>query len=302
MTKKAKKELLYYGPPTTYETVRGVILGLSVAAAKSKFTYQLSKSEFAWACQGGFDQIASALGDDVAFFKTDRNPKSIIINGSKEQYQQARSMLVTQGKTLELDNMTLSPRQQEAETCTICWTTAEDPVTLVCGHLYCAECLEELCRSSSSDNGDFSIICRGMNDTCKRVLSLTEIEHYLSSKAFEEVLRVSFSSYIRRRADVYSYCPTPDCGFIYTRTETASTTSTCLNCMAVTCRSCRAQHGSTSCADYMYERDGCEEAFNTYMRENDGKNCPRCTTHIQKVSRETRHRFNNCVITNSLII
>lgn len=133
MTRKANKELIFYGAPAKYEAVQQAVLDLSATAARSTFTYRLNKDEFTWACQGGFEQIASVLGDNVAAFNVAATPKCITINGSKDQYQQARSILQTEGPSMGLDKLTSEPPQHEAE-CSICWTPAEDPVTLVRCH------------------------------------------------------------------------------------------------------------------------------------------------------------------------
>lgn len=276
--KKARKELIYFGPPARYDVVRQAVLDASKGAIKSRFTYRLSDEQYVWTC-ANFDQITSKLGENVAWLNMTSNP-SIAMNGTKDQYQQLRAILEPE--------KTKKKQDREEQMCSTCWTSAEDPVMLVCGHIYCAECLEELCRSSSSDNADFVITCKGASDTCKRHLSLTELEIHLSSKAFEEVLRISFASYIRRRADLYHYCPTPDCGFIYT-TKDAAATSTCLNCTGITCTSCHAQHGSTSCKDYQYQQAGGDAAWNRYKEESGGKDCPKCSSHIEKVSKHVKN-------------
>lgn len=284
MTKKAQKELVYFGLPTKYEKVQQAILDITVA--KSKFIYQLNENEFAWMHWGGFKKLEHTLGADVVTFDTSSTRKSIVVHGTKEQYQQARSFLQTRGGKLAMEEPAPESPKQEGEACSICWTPAEDPVMLVCDHLYCAECLEDLCKSSSSDNSDFSITCKGNGDTCNRIMSLNELETHLSSKTFEDVLRVSFASYIRRRADLYHFCPTPDCGSIYaSHDEDKIITTTCLNCMQVTCTSCHAQHGVTTCVDYKYKKAGGDAAFIQYKEEHGGKDCPKCKTYIEKVSR-----------------
>ncbi|CZT24271.1 uncharacterized protein RCC_09990 [Ramularia collo-cygni] len=192
---KTRKELVFFGPPAKYESVQQAVVDLT--AAKGRFAYQLSPDEFDWLLSGGFSEIVSVLDDIAHINNALPSPKSLVINGTAKQYQQARTIMESLGGNLGMNDLTLnSSVQDDDQNCSTCWTPAENPITLACGHVYCAECLTDLCRSSSSDNADFLITCKGANDTCKRVMPLNELQTHLPSQILDEILRLSFDSYI----------------------------------------------------------------------------------------------------------
>lgn len=163
--------------------------------------------------------------------------------------------------------------------CTICWTTAENPVLTKCGHLHCKECFQNLCTAAKFSRKDFSLICYG----CQVAFGLEELHDILSPKAFEEVLEASFSSHIQRNPGIYKHCPKPDCGGIYRITDKVEYNS-CPKCFTVVCMSCRMSHERETCAEYQYElSDEYQyQATQKLMKELNIKDCPSCGIGIEK--------------------
>ena len=272
---RSKRQLNYFGPSETYKFVQSLIAKYVKMPASSTHVIELRADEFAWACRGGFNDIASGLGKNLVTFDVVPTPKRIVVSGSYAEYQAALKMV--QRKS---DGTSANPEHDGDLDCSICWTTAEDPVTLDCNHVYCLECLQGLCTSADASGADFLIICQGKMGNCKRLLKLDELKLHLSSTVFEEVLEASFASYIRRRPDEYRFCPTPDCGFIYRSTN--NKTHTCARCLEVTCAACNDQHGTMSCADFQDLKSGGVEAFERYKKSMHIKDCPKCKTPIEK--------------------
>ncbi len=161
--------------------------------------------------------------------------------------------------------------------CTICWTEAENPVLTGCNHLYCLDCFEDLCMSNGSTE-EFVIRCQGESGNCKRAFPLQELQEHLSSAAFKGVLEASFASHIRRHPTKFRYCPTPDCGYVY-RASADARMITYPKCLETVCVACHERHGLLTCAEFL----GGARAFRAYKRKRGIKDCPNCTTPIEKV-------------------
>jgi hypothetical protein len=109
---------------------------------------------------------------------------------------------------------------------------------------------------------------------------------HVSSSAFVKVLRSSFEEYIQRRPENFRCCPTPECGFIY-RCATTSGAGlpgyTCPNCFEPLFTSCHAQHGGYTYAEYKDIASGGLKALEKLKRELNIKDCPKCSTPMEKV-------------------
>ncbi|TKA74356.1 hypothetical protein B0A55_05522 [Friedmanniomyces simplex] len=211
---RAKRQLRLFGAPEFCLQAQEQIIKEISAHASSVHAIMLNGKQFGWACRGGFAQISSVLGSDVASFDVVSNPQKIVVPGPERLYRQAVELM----ERAE-DQTFPGPREETNKDCTICWTPADTQVTVACQHLYCLECLESLCTLADSSGSDFAICSQGDMGACKKMLPLQELQDHLSSAALEESLEASFASYIRRRPQQFRYCPTPDCGYIYRTSE-----------------------------------------------------------------------------------
>ncbi|EED13648.1 ariadne RING finger, putative [Talaromyces stipitatus ATCC 10500] len=169
----------------------------------------------------------------------------------------------------------------EKEDCVECWTQAENPNFTRCGHVYCIDCFEGLCTAAGSGEKDFSISCVGDKGQCQVVFSLEELQENVSSKAFEDILEASFASHVQRHPQTFRYCPKPGCDMIY-RTSSTMKLNTCAKCFTMTCTSCHAGHEGKTCAEYKDEISGGYEALRKLKMELGIKDCPKCTTPLEK--------------------
>ena len=213
----------------------------------------------------------------------DKSKRRLKFFGPHQLYDQVRQLLVaivdaeaTAGKENEPTSLA-NPDQD----CTICWTEAENPVLTGCKHLYCLECFEDLCKSGGSADQELVIRCHGGMGKCQNIFSLPELQNRLSSAALEGVLEASFTSYVRCHPQSFRYCPTPDCGYVYRLSDTA-VMQTCPKCLEVICRACHKQHGVLTCAEYKDLSSGGYEVFEKFKREKGIKDCPTCSTAIEK--------------------
>ncbi|EEU44556.1 uncharacterized protein NECHADRAFT_96471 [Fusarium vanettenii 77-13-4] len=163
--------------------------------------------------------------------------------------------------------------------CSVCWTEADSPVRVKCGHVYCQDCFENSCAALSTSG----FLCHGDEGRCEQAVSLQDLHAHLSSVAFEGLLERSFMSTVQRTPHKLRFCPTPDCGYIYRTTESAGT-HTCSNCLQRTCSSCHEPHVEMTCAEYKDIKSGGYAAFEKLKKEVGIKDCPECKTPLEKIS------------------
>lgn len=280
---KLKCQVRLLGPRPECEAARLALIDIIKAdsSVTSTFSIELDAQLLTQAFWGGYRAITSAIGDGKVIVDIVSRPGRLIVVGSEAEYNAARKILEsheTEGKDLVGD-------------CAICWTKAEKPVHTFCGHVYCAECLENLCfAAASSDTG---IICQGDAGECNKLLALKELQVHLQSFTLEEVLETTFKTYVARHPNDLQYCPTPDCGETYrvsTKEENEYDATVindslffkCQKCIETVCTVCRVSHDGMSCADWREHSSGGYEALEEAKKKLGIKNCPRCQTMLEK--------------------
>jgi hypothetical protein len=273
---RRKGELRLYGSPDKCAGAQSAIVKMISAESSTHHIINLKPEEFQWACNGGFHAIVRALGENYAIFDIVSMPKRILITGSEKEYEAALRIV----KKRELKSNVKDTASEED--CAVCLTPAENPVSTKCGHVYCIDCFEGLCAAAGLGEKEYSITCLGAMGKCEVVFSLEELQDNLSSKAFEDILEASFASFVQRHSQTFRYCPKPDCGMIYRVTSTHKF-NTCAKCLTVTCTFCHVPHEGKTCAEYKDEASGGYEALKKLKKELGIKDCPNCTTSLEKI-------------------
>jgi RNA recognition motif-containing protein len=174
-------------------------------------------------------------------------------------------------------------QQLEAD-CPVCFGEAEEPLKTSCGHIYCSLCFFNMCQAEATNPGDFSISCLGDSENCGKIFQISEIQTLLLSETFENILEASFASFIRRHQAEFRYCQTPDCDQVYRVSSPGKVPFmfTCARCFTPTCTACHVSHPGISCSKNKGNNsDDIEELIKA--KEDLGvKDCPKCTTAIQK--------------------
>ncbi|EGR51620.1 uncharacterized protein TRIREDRAFT_103482 [Trichoderma reesei QM6a] len=279
---RGRSELRLFGSQARCEEVERRLAELIRAASLSTSAraIELEPHKFFWACHGGFRKITARLGPEKASFDIISTPKKIVISGSLEDYDVA--LAIMEGREQVAESVVRHEVNEAAQDCSVCWTEAETPVKTRCGHVYCQECFERSCTMGDGTAADFAILCHGNQGSCKKVVVLDDLQEHLSEGALEDVLERSFSSYIKRHPNVFRYCPTPDCGYIY-RVSSEARTLNCSNCLRPTCSACHEPHVGMSCADHQDIKTGGYQAFAKLKKELGIKDCPTCKTPLEKI-------------------
>ncbi|KAM0433866.1 hypothetical protein ACHAPT_003809 [Fusarium lateritium] len=275
---KAKQVLRLFGTEKACKEAQMQLASLFRKEASSDHVIELDQEKRRWAMNGGFKTILGKLGAGNA--SLDIVSAKIVITGSLEDYDLALALANGGGlskKPVELRDS----GNFDTEDCSICWTEADSPVRVKCGHVYCQDCFENSCAALSTAGVESVFLCHGDQGKCNQAISLEDLHTHLSSVVFEDVLERSFISFVRRTPNKLRFCPTPDCGYIYRATESAGT-HTCSNCLQLTCSSCHEPHVEMTCAEYRDIKSGGYAAFEKLKKEAGIKDCPKCKTPLQK--------------------
>jgi hypothetical protein len=277
---KPKRQLRFYGPVEKLQRAVREITDILGKESSASYEIDLKPHQFSWAIRGGLKSIEQTLGQNIAAL----NSRRIIISGTQQDYEAALAIMESKGATETSSISDGSPSPEGL--CPICFCEAESPIQTSCKHTYCLECFEACCKSAASTSKvKFQIKCQGDEGTCATVFNLPELKDRLSSSVFETVLKSSFEEYIHRHPEDFHYCPTPDCGYIYRCTTALGSKSpayTCPNCFEPLCTSCRARHGNYTCVEYKDIASGGVKALKKLKRELNIKDCPKCTTPMEK--------------------
>ncbi|KFG82559.1 putative ariadne RING finger [Metarhizium anisopliae] len=280
---KVKSELRLFGAQRRCEDAQRRLAQLIRMESRSNSSraIELEPQKFFWACHGGFRTIAGQLGQEKVLFDIISTPKKIIVSGSLEDYDLA--VAIMEGRKQVSERVEQPKAHDTAQECSVCWTEADAPVKMKCGHIYCLECFEDTCTKANTTAGEFMILCHGNQGNCRSVMAVEDLQTYLSSAALETVLELSFSSHVKRNPNTFRYCPSPDCDFVY-RVSSAARTQNCSNCLRPTCSACHEPHIGMSCAEHQDLKSGGFAAFMKLKKKLGIKDCPKCATPLEKVS------------------
>ncbi|KAI0886553.1 uncharacterized protein GGS22DRAFT_115117 [Annulohypoxylon maeteangense] len=273
---KAMSQLRMYGPRSKCRRCQAAIARVLSAEKSEPFSIHLNTPEFNWVLRGGLAILKNAIGSEKINFDITSTPKRVGIIGTADDYDAAVRVL----KDREVARQE-KPNLNEKD-CSVCWCQAENSIQTRCGHIYCLDCFENLCMTSTTKDTATLIQCVGESGSCLKTLSLSELQQHLSSTAFEELLERSFASYVRLNPESLKYCPTVDCGYFY-RVSTTSKMRTCPHCLEQVCTSCNGQHGAMTCGDYKELITGGYKAFQKLKKKIGIKDCPRCKTPLEKI-------------------
>ncbi|KAI0114097.1 hypothetical protein GGR51DRAFT_505481 [Nemania sp. FL0031] len=283
---RSKREVRSFGPVSKKKAVQKDVVQSLTEDVERRHTIDLDDIGFSWLCTTGLDLFKTVLGDNIVSLNVTSNPKKLIITGSDEEYCEILALL-------EINNISFASKEARSEeSCSICFTPADEPVLLGCGHTYCNDCFRGLCRNGTTQT-DMKVTCT--EDKCNNAIPLTEIQAHADPSTFEQLLESSFSTYIARRPDQFHYCPTPDCGYIY-RPASASASSLshmCPKCLKRICRSCHVNHDGQRCDEHR-----AFQTFEAYKRENRSnvKDCPKCHTTVEKIDGCNHMQCGGCNI------
>ncbi|OQV04737.1 hypothetical protein CLAIMM_09578 [Cladophialophora immunda] len=181
-----KQQLQLYGFETLFEDARRAIIQ-RLASHSSVHLIALEGELFATALSGGFRRLVRKFGKQNAKLDVLQKPPAIIFRGSPRDCELARSLILERHHP-----EAKCPQANSSQECTCCFSSADDPVKLDCGHTYCRCCFDGLCEEVKHNR--VPIVCFGDRSDCGQIVPLNELKKLLDHHRFEAVLEASFDA------------------------------------------------------------------------------------------------------------
>jgi hypothetical protein len=160
------------------------------------------------------------------------------------------------------------PASSKDHQCTACQEDKKfiEVVRAPCSHEYCRECLQDLFRSSMTDESLFPPRC------CRKQIALSFVRIFLTSDIVQqyEQKKIEFSTSDR------TYCSSPNCLTFLRPENICDDRATCTDCGMLTCTICKSTAHEGDCpAD-----TGLQQLLET-ARENGWQRCYNCCRLVE---------------------
>ncbi|KAF1935682.1 hypothetical protein EJ02DRAFT_460159 [Clathrospora elynae] len=170
--------------------------------------------------------------------------------------------------------------------CPQCGDATNDIKFSTCGHVTCRECFDHQLQVASSDltSNHFPLMC--WHETCEQPIAISDLRKCATGPMIDALFKASLTYHIRSFPDIYRNCRTADCRSVYLRNGSYEI-FTCPTCLTQTCTLCHAKpHVGWTCAEYdthVRKTQHNEHLLDSYKAIAGTKDCPKCSTLIEKV-------------------
>ena len=137
-----------------------------------------------------------------------------------------------------------------------------------CGHFYCQECIQNLFKSSTTDETMFPPRC------CRKVIPLASVKIYLSASTVQEFEKKSMEF----QASDSIFCSQQDCSSIIPRAKITGDQAICENCGTQTCTTCKTKAHDGDCPQDVATQQTLETA-----RKHGWQRCYNCRRLVELV-------------------
>ena len=153
-----------------------------------------------------------------------------------------------------------------------------------CGHVFHSACIKQYIEMKVKDRA-YPILCP--DTTCKLPLSNYDIQFLLDPNVLNEYFQGSFNKFVENNMSDYSYCPTPDCRYIFIFEQKNDPPDfTCPVCSKRYCLNCKTQyHINMTCEEYRISHSHTKEdqKFEKFVKGKKYKQCPGCKIWVEKI-------------------
>ncbi|CAD8127706.1 unnamed protein product [Paramecium sonneborni] len=172
--------------------------------------------------------------------------------------------------------------------CNICLEVIElaEMATLQCFHIYHQKCLNQYC-TTQIEARQFPLICPTVE--CKKNMIYSDLTEVLDDQKLIEFHQYTFKQYVESHGDEYSWCPTPDCKYVFIADGTQFN---CPSCTKSYCLQCKIEyHHGYSCQGYKEliqnqlrakNEKVLDDQFFQFVQGAKYKQCPQCKFWVEK--------------------
>ena len=148
-----------------------------------------------------------------------------------------------------------------------------DPLD-TCGHMFHSVCTKRFLESQIEEK---ITELRCPLEDCRAEIFFREVVARVSRSAAKKYEDFSLSNVVDANPDDYSWCPTPDCNYVFIWEEEDGAEFECEKCGKSYCLDCRVEwHKGKSCAQYRASKKEKtdDEKFLKFVRGKKYKQCP----------------------------
>ncbi|CAK84222.1 unnamed protein product (macronuclear) [Paramecium tetraurelia] len=192
-------------------------------------------------------------------------------------------------------------KQQEDELnnqieCKICLEVIPliEMATLQCSHIYHQKCLNQYCVTQIQAR-QFPVCCPAIE--CKKSMIYSDLTEVLDDQNLFEFQQYTFKQYVESHGDEvihnliikYSWCPTPDCKYVFVA---ADAQFNCPSCKKKYCLQCKIEyHHGFTCQAYKEKiqkeqraknEKVLDDQFFQFVKGAKYKQCPQCKFWVEK--------------------
>lgn len=274
-----KRQMSLYGSPQARAKARAILVAEIKEISSQSQEIPLGALAFRNAMRGGLKAVEDQFGKER--ISIDIMRRTLLFRGTAAKAALVKQSLLGLPGGLEGGDIT----KNYGKECPICLSEPEDPKTASCGHIYCYTCLQGYLQSSI-ETRKFPLKCVGYQDTttCTTEFSIPFIGKALSKADMDDLFAAAFTDFVQLHLKQYQYCPTPNCGNVYSTTTTGEMV-TCSECFVGICTTCNVEaHDGQTCVEYkgLDPVEG-EKLFQEWKKKAGVKSCPICGTGIEKI-------------------
>eukprot|EP00826_Nyctotherus_ovalis_P003062 TRINITY_DN10614_c0_g1_i6.p1 TRINITY_DN10614_c0_g1~~TRINITY_DN10614_c0_g1_i6.p1 ORF type:complete len:367 (+),score=111.58 TRINITY_DN10614_c0_g1_i6:174-1274(+) len=149
-----------------------------------------------------------------------------------------------------------------------------------CGHLFHPACLRQYFETEIGFRR-LPLVC----PLCRIEVSVMDIKDFLTADGQAKWEEYTFKKAVESNPDNFSFCPTPDCSYVFVWDPSDTSDFTCPTCAKRYCLNCRcAFHTDQSCKEYQISSKFTEEdkQFVNFVKGMKFKQCPKCRFWVEK--------------------
>jgi len=174
----------------------------------------------------------------------------------------------------------------QPKTCAICLDDVDIDFLMIlgsCNHNYCRDCIANYFVTELKEKR-LPLLC----PECRTEVSPYDLEMLFTKDQLDTYQKFTLDTMIEKNPQLYSCCPTADCGYVFVWEKGESPDFKCLKCKKRYCLRCKCDyHEKSTCEQYQQwakENGRGDDLFQEFIQGQNFKKCPGCLRFVEKES------------------
>jgi len=174
----------------------------------------------------------------------------------------------------------------QPKTCAICLEEVDIDFLMIlgaCKHNYCRDCILGYFTTELKEKR-LPLLC----PECRTEVSPYDLEILFTKDQLDTFQKYALDTVIEKNPQLYSCCPTADCGYVFVWEKGDSPDFNCMKCKKRYCLRCKCDyHEKSTCEQYQKwakENGRGDDLFQEFIQGQNFKQCPGCMRFVEKES------------------